>query len=206
MARTVDWQRREDLLEHAVDHVVASGPSDLSLRAIARAVDVDPSLLTHHFGGKRQLLSLVMNRVRDRLRAIAESPSATEASPTPEQMLDRVWSWAVDPAHHALYVLFFEVYGAALRTPQDYAPFLETVVTDWLAPLDQAYQSSGLSKARASARATLVIAIVRVLLLDLLATGDRDRVHAALDEARSLARGGRAVEARADGNRALPDA
>jgi AcrR family transcriptional regulator len=90
MARTVDWGRREDLLEHAVDHVVASGLSDLSLRAIARAVGVDASLLTHHFGGKRQLLSRVMNRVRDRLRAIAESPGGAAPSPAPEGALPPV--------------------------------------------------------------------------------------------------------------------
>lgn len=188
MARTVDWQRREDLLESAVDHVVASGLSDLSMRAIARAVGVDASLLTHHFGGKRQLLTQVMNRVRDRLRALADSPGAAATTPTPEQMLDRVWSWAVDPAHHALYVLFFEVYGAALRTPQDYAPFLETVVSDWLVPLARTYRGEGFPAGEASARATLMIAIVRGLLLDLLATGDRDRVNAAMGQARSLAR------------------
>jgi AcrR family transcriptional regulator len=186
MARSVDWQRREDLLERAVDHVVASGLSDFSMRAIARAVGVDPSLLSHHFGGKRQLVSQMMNCVRDRLRVIAESPSAAATSPTPEQMLDRVWSWAVDPAHEALYVLFFEVYGAALRTPQDYAPFLETVVSDWLLPLDRAFRGKGMPEGQATARATLMIAIVRGLLLDLLATGDRDRVDAALDQARSL--------------------
>jgi len=42
-------------------------------------------------------------------------------------------------------------------------------------------QGSGTSPATAARRATLVIATIRGLLLDLLATGDRDRVQAAAE-------------------------
>ncbi|MHA6695680.1 TetR family transcriptional regulator [Homoserinimonas sp. A520] len=186
MARSVDWQRRDELLNGAVDHAVSVGLGDLSLRAIARAVGVDPSLLTHHFGGKQQLLSLVMNRVRDRLRSIADEGGVPATPATPGEMLDRVWRWATDPAHRALYVLFFEVYGTALRRPQDYTLFLDSVVSDWLPPLEDAYRRANLPEGMARSRATLAIAIVRGLLLDLLATDDRERVEAALRDARSM--------------------
>ena len=42
-------------------------------------------------------------------------------------------------------------------------------------------QGPDVDPATATCRATLVIATIRGLLLDLLATGDRDRVHAAAE-------------------------
>ncbi len=179
MARPVDHTRRDNLLEQAVDHVCAHGLSGLSLRSLAAALQVDPSLLTHHFGSKQQMLALVLNGVRDRLRAVT-AVSAGEALP---KALHRVWAWASDPAHRELYLLFFEVYALALRAPQEYEPFLNTVVADWLPPLTRAYADQGHDAQTAEARATLAIATLRGLLLDLLTTGDSERINRALAHA-----------------------
>lgn len=182
MGRPVDQARRDDLLERAVDHVCAVGLSGLSLRALADALDVDASLLNHHFGSKQQLLALVLNRVRDRLRALG----ALDPEHDLDASLQRVWAWASDPARRPLYVLFFEVYALALRHPDDYQPFLSTVVADWLDPLQAAFRRTGSTPDAARARATLAIAVVRGLLLDLLTTEDHDRVTAALHLAGDL--------------------
>jgi AcrR family transcriptional regulator len=182
VGRPVDQARRDQLLERAVDHVCAVGLSGLSLRALADALDVDASRLSHHFGGKQQLLGLVLNRVRDRLRTLGNL--------NPEQDLDaslqRVWAWAADPTRRPLYVLFFEVYALALRHPEDYQPFLNTVISDWLDPLQAAFQHHGSNPDAARARASLAIAVVRGLLLDLLTTHDHDRATAALQLASDL--------------------
>jgi hypothetical protein len=53
------------------------------------------------------------------------------------------------------------------------------VGADWIAILVDA--QGGVDPATATARATIVVATLRGLLLDLLATGDRDRVEAAAD-------------------------
>lgn len=182
MARPVDHARRQQLLDAAVDHVCDHGLSGLSLRSVAQALGVDASLLLHHFRSKQQLLSLVLNGVRDRLRAVG----AVEPGEPLDASLTRVWEWASDPAHRRLYLVFFEVYALALRSPDDYRLFLDTVVADWLGPLTAAYSAAGLDRDPARDRATLTVAVVRGLLLDLLATGDRARVEAALVEAASL--------------------
>ncbi len=182
MGRPVDQARRDQLLERAVDHVCAVGLSGLSLRALAEALGVDASLLSHHFGGKHQLLGLVLNRVRDRLRALGNLDPEQDLHAT----LQRVWAWASHPARRPLYVLFFEVYALALRHPEDYQPFLNTVVADWLAPLQTTFQRNGSEPAVARAQASLAIAVVRGLLLDLLTTEDHDRVTAALQLASDL--------------------
>lgn len=182
MARPVDHTRRRQLLDAAVDHVCDHGLAGLSLRSVAQALGVDASLLLHHFGSKQQLLSLVLNGVRDRLREVG----GVEPGEPLDASLARVWAWASEPAHRRLYLVFFEVYALALRSPDYYRLFLDTVVSDWLVPLTSAYTETGLGHDAARDRATLTVAVVRGLLLDLLATGDRERVDAALAEAAAL--------------------
>jgi hypothetical protein len=68
--------------------------------------------------------------------------------------------------------LFFEAYGLALRHPDRYADFLNHAVRDWLdEPLAAVDEIS----------ATLAIATVTGLLLDLLTTGDRIRIEDAME-------------------------
>ncbi len=182
MARPVNHARRDELLMHAVDHVCAHGLAGLSLRSLASALQVDASLLTHHFGSKQQMLALVLNGVRDRLREVT---AISPAEPLPDA-LHRVWAWASDPAHRKLYLLFFEVYALALRAPDEYESFLNTVVADWLGPLTTASQHDGHDEETAEARATLAIAALRGLLLDLLTTGDTKRIDQALRHAEQI--------------------
>jgi AcrR family transcriptional regulator len=163
MARPVDHQRRRELLEGATDYVIDHGIAEMSLRPLADALDTQAPVLLHHFGSKEQLVALLLNEVRARLRHVARA--AVEEGDDP---VDAVWRWATDPAHDALYRTFFEAYGLALRDPAAYQPFLDTVVTDWLAELGQGGDPIAV---------TALIALVRGLLLDLLATGDSERVN-----------------------------
>ncbi|MEU2184269.1 hypothetical protein [Streptomyces thermolilacinus] len=55
-------------------------------------------------------------------------------------------------------------------------------MTDWLEPLAHAEMAAGADRATARNRARLGLATVRGLLLDLLATGDRVGVDAAMEE------------------------
>ena len=90
------------------------------------------------------------------------------------------WVRASDPRHGAEFRLFFAVYGHALQAPQQFREFLEHVVAYWMGALVDA-QGPGIDPAEARRRATLVIATIRGLLLDLLATGDRERVQGAAE-------------------------
>jgi hypothetical protein len=68
--------------------------------------------------------------------------------------------------------LFFEAYGLALRHPDRYSDFIDHAIPDWLdEPLAAVDEIS----------ATLAIATVTGLVLDLLTTGDRLRVEAAME-------------------------
>jgi AcrR family transcriptional regulator len=168
MARPPDPKRREELLDGAVDYVVANGISDLTLRPLALALGTQAPVLLHHFGTKEHLVEEVLGRVRDRLRALGRSAEAE----THRSGLGAVWTWLSDPVQGPLMRLFFEAYGLALRHPDRYSDFLNHAVRDWLdEPLAAVDDIS----------ATLAIATVTGLLLDLLTTGDRFRVGVAME-------------------------
>jgi len=75
--------------------------------------------------------------------------------------------------------LFFELYAHALRGRPGTEGFLDGVVESWVAPIAGALVQAGADERTARADARLGVAVVRGLLLDLLATGD----HAAVTEA-----------------------
>ena len=83
MARPPDPKRRQELLDGAVDYVVANGISDLSLRPLALALGTQAPVLLHHFGTKEHLVEEMLGRVRDRLRAPAAAPR--------QRLIAQVW-------------------------------------------------------------------------------------------------------------------
>jgi hypothetical protein len=88
----------------------------------------------------------------------------------------RVWARLSDPAMWPAERLFFELYVQALLGRLGDKQFLDSTVEGWLAPVAAAMVEAGDSEATARADARLGMAVVRGLLLDLLATGDRDGV------------------------------
>ena len=70
--------------------------------------------------------------------------------------------------------LFFEVYGQALQGRPGTVELLDGIVDSWLEPAAQGFMAYGLEREEALAQARLGLAVSRGLLLDLLATGDRD--------------------------------
>lgn len=176
--RPVDHQRRAELLDAVVDYTVEHGFSELSWRPVAAALGVSATTLVHHFGTKEQMLETILRRLRERM-FVATSDTAGE-QPDLATAARAVWTRTSDPRQWAEFRLFFAVYGRALQAPQQFADFLEHVVADWMSALLDA-QGPDTDPATATRTATLVIATIRGLLLDLLATGDRDRVQDAAE-------------------------
>ncbi|GAA1016143.1 TetR family transcriptional regulator [Acrocarpospora pleiomorpha] len=176
--RPVDHERRAELLDAVVDYTVEHGFSDLSWRPVAAALGVSTTTLVHHFGAKEQMLEAILGRLRERIFAatsevLGEQPDLATAARA-------VWTRTSDPRRGAEFRLFFAVYGRALQAPQQFAGFLERVVADWMRALVD-LQGPGTDPATATRTATLVIATIRGLLLDLLATGDQYRVQDAAE-------------------------
>lgn len=176
--RPVDHQRRAELLDAVVDYTVEHGFSEVSWRPVAAALGVSATTLVHRFGTKEQMLEAILGRLRERIFTATRDTLGQQ--PDLAMAARAVWSRTADPRRGAEFRLFFAVYGRALQAPHQFANFLEHVVDDWMNALVDA-QGPDVDPATATRTATLVIATIRGLLLDLLATGDRERVQDAAE-------------------------
>jgi len=173
MARPVDPQRRGKTLAKATDYVLEHGIAGLSLRPLAAALGTSTRMLLYDFGSKEALISAILAEARRREAALLTEHAPTAGSR--EDLLRDIWSWISAPEQRPFLRLFFEVYVDAIRHPEAYPADGKAMVTDWLTALGATLTEGD------AVTTTLVIAVIRGLLLDVLATGDQVRVDAALD-------------------------
>lgn len=176
-----DGDRRAQLVNAAVDYVAAHGIADLSLRGLGTGIGVSHRMLIHYFGSKEHLLVEIVRTSEQRQRDLL-SQLRLEPGLSPADAARLLWQQLTDPRLAGQERLFFEIYGHALRGRPEAAPVLEGLVNDWLEPLVAAEVAAGADPAAARNRARLGLATVRGLLLDLLATGDRAGVNAAMED------------------------
>jgi AcrR family transcriptional regulator len=189
-AAVTDSARKQELLEAAYQYVLGNGLADMSLRPLARQVGSSPRVLLFLFGSKEELTRALLARAREEeLRYLAKLRDEHHGLAATGR---DVWAWLADPAHRALLSLWVEGYARSLLgEPGPWADFGRDTVRDWLDLLAerQAAQAAhdGLAEpaepvARAErAERTLLLAVLRGALLDLLATGDTERVTSAVE-------------------------
>ncbi len=168
------------LLEAALDHVTARGVGDVSLRQLAAALDTSHRMLIFHFGSKEGLLTELVRHIERRERLTI---AALDGAPTssPGDQMRRAWSRWADPGQWPKERLFFEVYVSALQGHPHALPLLDEAIRAWVEPMTALAMTHGLTRADATDEARLALAVVRGLLLDLLASGDREAVDAAME-------------------------
>ncbi len=170
---------RERLLDALLAHFERDGLSDTSLRAMAAAIGSSHRMLSYHFGSRQGVLVEVSRAVERRQREAFEAMLA-EPSTSPLTIMRRMYERFTDPGLHAQERLFFELYARALLDP-DASAFVPEVVEAWLGPLVELFTRLGFTGQEAVAEARIALALSRGMLLDLLATGDRAAVDAAVD-------------------------
>jgi AcrR family transcriptional regulator len=163
-------QPRDRLLAAAVEQAMRGGIADLSLRELAAAIGTSHRMLLYHFGSREGLLVAVAQAVEEaeRARFLSWGMTADDAR--------RIWARLSDPALWPAERLFFELYVQALLGRLGDERFLDSAIEGWIAPVAAAMVEAGASEATARVDARLGMAVVRGLLLDLLATGDLDGV------------------------------
>ena len=169
--------RRAELLDAVVNHLLHNGLNGMSLRSVATAVGVSHVTLLHHFGTREELLVEVSAWIRKR-EAIPDQLAGDEA----EQLIRDLWKRWSKPEGQRVFRLLFEIYGHVLAQPEGHQPLVDGIVSDWIAVIAQLLAVLGLPPSEAERLATRVLAQLRGLQMDLLITGDRDRVNAAFEE------------------------
>lgn len=179
--RTLRYQhRRPELLAAVTEYVLDHGIGDLSLRDLARGVGVTHATLLRHFSSKEDLLLHVIDRIRsdfaDQLANDKELRSARPAS----ELLRATWKRMCEPAEQRQFVLLFELAAKATRDGGRIAELARSGLDEWLSVISAQLVRMGYPPKEADILATLSLAQVRGLQLDLLVTGDRRRVDRAV--------------------------
>lgn len=178
-AERVGTSSRARLLAAAIDHVAAHGWGDLSLRGLAAAIGTSHRMLIYHFGSKEGLLVEVCKTVEQRQREmLTELETDPDVSPT--DVARRFWDSLTDPSLAPFERLFFELYGQALQGRPGTEELLDNVVDSWLDVYGPSTSDSGVDRRTGRIDVRLGVAVARGLLLDLLATGDKRAVDAAM--------------------------
>lgn len=175
---------RHELLPRIIDELAANGLSGRSLRDIAAAVGTSHRMLIHHFGSREGLLSAVVSAV-EAAQHDAQSRLGTDDGVAALQTL---WQRISQPTYWPHERLFYECYARALQGEEPFVALLPGLIDDWIEPAVTAQVERGLLEDQVRAEARLALAVVRGLLLDLLATGDREGVDDAFTEFLTLIR------------------
>ncbi len=181
-AGPADSPRKRELLEAAYAYALANGLADLSLRPLAKAIGSSPRVLLFLFGSKDGLTRALLGRARqDELAALAVLRGRLDHATLADTGRE-VWAWLVAPAHRALLSLWLEGYARSLLgEPGPWERFAAETVDDWLALLAACQPAARRRTGAGEAERTLLLAVLRGALLDLLATGDAHRVTRAVE-------------------------
>ena len=171
--------RRDELLERAYLYALEHGLADLSLRPLAAAIGSSPRVLLFLFGSKDGLIRALLDRARaDELNFLAQARVVGQADLA--AMVDVTWQWLAAEPVRPLLTLWAEAYARSLAEPAGpWSGFARQTVEDWLALLATA-QPGRSGGPGTTAEPTLALAVLRGALLDLLATGNTDRVTTAI--------------------------
>jgi len=171
------------LLERCLEVLRRTGFGHLSLREIAAAAGTSHRMLIYHFGSREGLLAAVVARIEADTRALlADLTAAQSVFEGSAAFWERITAPDMLPAQR----LFFEIYVQALYGREWSGAFREAVIRAWEGPLTELFERAGVPDPAAHAR--LGLAVTRGLGLDLLLTGEREQVRAALERYGAMVR------------------
>jgi AcrR family transcriptional regulator len=133
-------------------------------------------MLLHHFGSRDELLTSIVTEVERRQAArVIDLPDDAAGAVT------AMWADLRRPELRPFERLFFECYARGAQGEEPFTKLLPGAVDGWLATVgDRAAGPADPAAVR------LGLAVIRGLLLDLVATNDEDGVDAALQRFAAL--------------------
>ncbi|MFF1699983.1 TetR/AcrR family transcriptional regulator [Streptomyces sp. NPDC058257] len=165
---------KDRLLDACADYALAHGLPD-RLEPLATATGTSSRMLIYHFGTRDALLRAVLRHARQRqLDTFGDLLRARPGEPY-TATLDRAWTSITGVDGRPYLQMFGQLRESAAQ--QLWPDFRRTATTDWLGPLEDGLRSIGRPEL-----ATLVLAVIRGLLMDLDATGDTARTDRAFHD------------------------
>jgi AcrR family transcriptional regulator len=182
--RSLRYQhRRGELLEAVGEYVLENGVCNLSLRRVADSVGISHVTLQHHFGTKEEMVSEIVEHLLQ--RTLSPAGAYEDGAPRPGTDLTTRWRalWAqlTSPTGQRDVRLFVEVIGQGALAEADYSAAVARSITHRLDGISANLIAIGCPEDQARPLATLTLSTLRGLIMDLLATGERERLDAAFE-------------------------
>ncbi|WP_406437691.1 TetR/AcrR family transcriptional regulator [Streptomyces sp. NBC_01613] len=174
MGRRPQPHIKDRLLDACTDYALAHGLPD-RLEPLVTATGTSARMLIYHFGTRDALLRAVLAHARQRqLDAFGD---LLRARPDEHYTatLDRAWTSITGADGRPYLQMFGQLRESAGQ--QLWPDFRRAATTDWLGPLEDGLRSIGRPEL-----ATLVLAVIRGLLMDLDATADTTRTTRAFHD------------------------
>ena len=165
LVHSLSMSGRDDLLQRVVDDVAEHGIGDRSLRDLAQAVGSSHRMLLYHFDSREGLVAAIVDEVEARQRAaMAEAAASAGPGTPPEEVVLALWRQVSSEELRPFVRLFFESLAYAGRAQDDH------LTSTWLDETEPLTTLFGTPADAVDLR--LGVAVVRGLLVDVVATGD----------------------------------
>jgi AcrR family transcriptional regulator len=174
MGRRPQPEIKQRLLDACTDYALEHGLPD-RLGPLASAADTSNRMLIYHFGTRDGLLREILRQARQRQLDAFTDLLRVRSEESYTVTLSQAWAAMTGPQGQP-YLRMFSRLNDTAGEPL-WPGFRRVATTDWLAPLEDGMRSLGRPQL-----ATVVLAVIRGLLMDLDATGDTARTHQAFHD------------------------
>ncbi|AMM20215.1 hypothetical protein AX769_08600 [Frondihabitans sp. PAMC 28766] len=180
----VATDRRQELLERIVDHVLEHGIARVTLRGLAAAVGSNNRMLLYYFDSLEALIVTALQASEHRFTGMTSLFGGFADASVPIGRRIRVaWATIADPDNRPFHRLFFEIFGLAGFERERFAELLGVIGTEWVDNVAGAYRAAGIGAQDAEVLAHETVALWRGFQATLLSLEDDAVVARAADPA-----------------------
>ena len=166
------------------DYCVEHGVADLTLRGVGKAIGSNNRMLLYYFETKEALIVEALREAMSRFSQFEGVFAALDdEANTLTARVTNAWKAISAPANLPYLRLFFEVFGLAAHSPERFGAFMDTVGNDWTDRVGRSLSKGSVSKPESRVLARQLVALWRGLQFDLIASGKRQAINKAHDDA-----------------------
>ena len=182
MARLVDFERRTALLDEVVVHLSEHGLANVSLRPMAKDLDISVNSLVHHFGSKDDLIIAALRRSGLVQKQVEQEWLDRRPHMSQADLLRSWWRW-INSAPQNLALVRLGIEAAAMEATLGGLPrqVRGEQIGLWRTNIESRLVAEGVPHETAVTEASLTKAMFTGLVVDLLATGQKARLTRALE-------------------------
>ena len=181
MARPSDPALKRALLDQVVGYLGEHGLGMVSLRPMAAALGVSTNRLVHHLGSKDELIASALDRAIEIQEDVRSAWLDHDPDLSQPELLRHWWRWInAAPANLALVRLGLEAVTIDATASGIAGEVRAEQIGVWRSSIEERLVKDGLSRHEAEIEASIAKGVFTGLVVDLLASGDVDRLGRAL--------------------------